>query len=458
MKPIITARNLGKRYRIGVSRQPYCSLRESLAKSLTSPFRHASRGSSGNNTIWALKDATFDVMPGEVVGVVGRNGAGKSTLLKVLSRITEPTSGEVDLYGRVGSLLEVGTGFHPELSGRENIYLNGAVLGMKKIEIDGKFDEIVEFAEVRRFLDTPVKHYSSGMYMRLAFAVAAHLEPEILVIDEVLAVGDASFQKRCLGKMEEVAKQGRTVLFVSHNMTAVQSLCDRALWMHEGRVVADDRADYVVGEYLRNGATSVSERFWSKSHDPGGLEMVRLVSARLLPENGIPVSALTTKTPFEIEIEYSNLKPGARLNVSITLYNQKGDCVFNSTTVGESVWHGRPFPAGRFRSVGRVPGELLNNGVYRICLLLVKDTTVVVHREENLLEFEVHDDGEGRGDWYGEWPGVVRPKLLWRTDFLDAGTTEPKSWPKASNVKDPAVRTLLKDAPPLDRLASEQRE
>jgi lipopolysaccharide transport system ATP-binding protein len=425
MKPIIRAEGLSKQYRIGARQAPYATLRESLVGAVQAPVKLLRRNeASDENKIWALKDVSFEVMPGEVVGVIGRNGAGKSTLLKVLSRITEPTTGKVDLYGRVGSLLEVGTGFHSELTGRENIYLNGAVLGMKKIEIDGKFEEIVEFAEIRRFLDTPVKHYSTGMYMRLAFAVAAHLEPEILVIDEVLAVGDASFQKRCLGKMEAVAKQGRTVLFVSHNMTAVQSLCDRALWMHDGRVVADDRADYAIGEYLRSSATSISERFWTSPNDANGLETVRLVSARLLPENGIPIGALTIKTAFEIEIEYANLRPGVRLNVSIVLYNQKGDCVFSSTTVGENAWHGRPFPAGHFRSVGRVPGELLNNGVYRVALLLVRDTTVVVHREENLLEFEVHDDGDGRGNWWGEWPGVVRPRLEWRTEFLDPHIAE----------------------------------
>src|SRR5215468_2950855 len=230
MRPIIKVESLGKQYNIGTQRAPYSTLRDSITEALRAPGGWLRRnGNRKEETIWALQDVSFAVKPGEVVGVIGRNGAGKSTLLKLLSRITEPTSGQINLYGRVGSLLEVGTGFHPELSGRENVYLNGAILGMKRGEIDRKFDEIVAFAEIEKFIDTTVKHYSSGMYMRLAFAVAAHLEPEILLVDEVLAVGDAVFQKKCLGKMEEVSRtEGRTVLFVSHNMGAIQSLCGRA--------------------------------------------------------------------------------------------------------------------------------------------------------------------------------------------------------------------------------------
>src|SRR5258707_5219817 len=231
MKPIIKVEGLSKQYRIGVRQESFATLRDAIAGAVRAPLNRLRRnGHSANNTIWALKDVGFEVAPGEALGIIGRNGAGKSTLLKLLSRITEPTTGEVELYGRVGSLLEVGTGFHPELTGRENIFLNGAVLGMRRAEIARKFDEIVAFAEVDEFLDTPVKHYSSGMYMRLAFAVAAHLEPEILVIDEVLAVGDAQFQKKCLGKMEDVSKnEGRTVLFVSHNMGAIKSLCTTSI-------------------------------------------------------------------------------------------------------------------------------------------------------------------------------------------------------------------------------------
>jgi lipopolysaccharide transport system ATP-binding protein len=252
MRPIIKVEAISKRFRI----QPretrsvrYETLRESLVKAISSPFRHRRRNGTPDNTIWALKDATFDVMPGEVMGIIGPNGAGKSTLLKVLSRIFEPTSGRVELYGRVASLLEVGTGFHPDLSGRENVYLNGAILGMKRREIDARFDEIVAFAEVEKFIDTAVKHYSSGMYLRLAFAVAAHLDPEILIVDEVLAVGDASFQKKCLGKMDDVTRSGRTVLLVSHSLGMVTQHCQRALLLDGGQIIKSGDARDVVDVY-----------------------------------------------------------------------------------------------------------------------------------------------------------------------------------------------------------------
>ncbi len=257
MKPIIVVRHLSKQYEIGAHQSSYVTLRDSLVEALRGSLRFALRnGGAPKNTIWALEDVSFDVRPGEVMGIIGRNGAGKSTLLKILSRITEPTCGEVDLYGRVGSLLEIGTGFHPELTGRENIYLNGAILGMKKAEIDRKFDEMVDFSEIEKFIDTPVKHYSSGMYVRLAFAVAAHLEPEILLVDEVLAVGDAPFQRKCMGKMGDVAKQGRTVLFVSHNMAAILSLCQRAALLNSGKLTGQGPVREVVRDYLHSETTA----------------------------------------------------------------------------------------------------------------------------------------------------------------------------------------------------------
>src|SRR6267142_5957697 len=250
MNPIIEVEHLGKRYRIG-ARQAHTSLRDAIAAGIRAPLRRFRNGrASATNTIWALKDVSFEVAPGEVVGIIGRNGAGKSTLLKIFSRITKPTKGRVELNGRVGSLLEVGTGFHSELTGRENIFLNGAILGMTRREIERKFDEIVAFAETGDFLDTPVKHYSSGMTVRLAFAVAAHLEPEILIIDEVLAVGDVSFQKKCLGKMNDVARAGRTVLFVSHDLNAVNALCGRAILLNEGAIVKTGPAVEVTAYYL----------------------------------------------------------------------------------------------------------------------------------------------------------------------------------------------------------------
>jgi len=253
MKPIIRVENLSKQYTIGAKAEPYATLRESLVKAARKPIDMVrGNGKAEQTKFCALKDVNFDVMPGEVVGIIGRNGAGKSTLLKILSRITEPTTGRVELYGRVGSLLEVGTGFHPELTGRENIFLNGAILGMRREEISKKFDEIVDFAEIEDFLDTPVKRYSSGMYVRLAFAVAAHLEPEVLVVDEVLAVGDAQFQKKCLGKMEDISRAGRTVLFVSHNLGAVSSLCSSALLLADGHIEIRGETDEVISRYLRS--------------------------------------------------------------------------------------------------------------------------------------------------------------------------------------------------------------
>ena len=259
MVPIISVRGLGKQYRIAEQRAPYNTLRESIMRGLRGSLRRRSTA-AGDRTFWALRDVTVDIAPGEVVGVIGRNGAGKSTLLKVLSRITEPTEGEVDLYGRVGCLLEVGTGFHSELTGRDNIFLSGAVLGMRRAEINRKFDDIVAFAEVAAFLDTPIKHYSSGMTMRLAFSVAAHLDPEILIIDEVLAVGDAAFQQKCLGKMGDAARQGRTILFVSHNMAAVRSLCRRVLLLDAGRIVMDGDVDACISRYLAHATESGANR------------------------------------------------------------------------------------------------------------------------------------------------------------------------------------------------------
>ncbi len=299
MKPIIRVQNLSKLYRIGGRAAPYQTLRESLVQAVRSPLKSLRRNGSGaDGTIWAVKDVTFDVQAGEVVGIIGRNGAGKSTLLKILSRITEPTTGRVELYGRVGSLLEVGTGFHPELTGRENIFLNGAILGMKRDEVRRKFDEIVAFAEVEKFIDTPVKRYSSGMFLRLAFAVAAHLEPEILVVDEVLAVGDASFQRKCLGKMSDVARQGRTVLFVSHNMGAIQGLCNRAIWLANGKIVGQGETHRVVGEYM----DMIGQDFTVPGEsDAGSLSIQKVL---LKNEQGETTTNFSFNSPLAIEIHY----------------------------------------------------------------------------------------------------------------------------------------------------------
>jgi len=313
MRPIIQVRNLSKQYKIGGKKAAYGTLRDSIAGALSNPFR---RNGSEENTIWALKDVSFDVMPGEVVGIIGRNGAGKSTLLKILSRITEPTTGEIDIYGRVGSLLEVGTGFHQELSGRENVYLNGAVLGMKRSEIDRKFDEIVDFAEVEKFIDTPVKHYSSGMYLRLAFAVAAHLDPEILIVDEVLAVGDLTFQKKCLGKMSEVSREGRTILFVSHNMNAVNSLCSSAILLSEGRVAAVGERSYVVDRYIES-VTRLTETRLGDRTDRTGNRRMFFEDYHFEDRNGNRLDLLRSGQDVAICASYSSLDNRELTNVSV---------------------------------------------------------------------------------------------------------------------------------------------
>lgn len=443
VEPIITIENLSKRYRIGAKEHGDKTFREVITDAFSAPIRNlnrlkkltrfndseTSRSNSnsisrarrpaGDDIIWALKDVSFEVKQGEILGIIGRNGAGKSTLLKILSRITEPTTGDVKIYGRISSLLEVGTGFHPELTGRENIFLNGAILGMRKQEIKRKFDEIVAFAETEKFIDTPVKHYSSGMYVRLAFAVAAHLEPEILLVDEVLAVGDVAFQKKCLGKMSSVAEEGRTVLFVSHNMAAMQSLCGRALWLDKGKVVKDGSPGQVVTSYLTTSFSAMTEQVWENIERAPGNDKVRLHRVCVRPKNGSPEDPITVQTPIVFEFEFWNLRPSVCLNLSLLLINREGINVLNTFPVNEPVWNGRPFPKGLFRSVCYIPGDLLNDGTYRLLLFVVKDQGIVIYRHEDILVFDVIDV-ERQVKWYGKWDGVVRPTLEWKTELLKA--------------------------------------
>ena len=416
---IISVRNVSKKYRIGARREAYSTLRETITSAVRTPVKHLRRnGQPGTDIVWALKDVSFEVTPGEVLGIIGRNGAGKSTLLKILARITQPTTGRAELHGRVGSLLEVGTGFHPELTGRENIYLNGAVLGMKRSEIAAKFDEIVAFAELEKFLDTPVKHYSSGMYMRLAFAVAAHLDPEILLVDEVLAVGDVEFQAKCLGKMGAVASEGRTVLFVSHNIVAVQNLCRQVIWLNEGQIHEKGATRDVVKSYLTTASSAVAtERVWDDPVNAPGNDKVRLHRVRVRPVDG-SIEPITIRTPFVLEFEYWNLEPDARLNLSLHLYNQHGTTILNTFPVQEPAWHGRPFPVGLFRSACHIPGNLLNDGLHRVLLLVVKDQAEVIFSVSDALVFNVLDAVERRGEWHGKWEGAVRPDLVWATEYL----------------------------------------
>ncbi|MGH7140894.1 MAG: ABC transporter ATP-binding protein, partial [Pirellulales bacterium] len=353
---------ISKRYRLGPTGGPgYRTLRESLSSAARAVGGRLLRPTTlrpGADAFWALRDISFDLEAGAVLGVIGRNGAGKSTLLKILGRVTKPTTGRALVRGRLGSLLEVGTGFHPELSGRENIYLNGIILGMRRGEIARRFDEIVAFAEVERFVDTPVKHYSSGMYTRLAFSVAAHLDCELLLVDEVLAVGDAGFQKKCLGVMGDLASRGRTLLFVSHNMSAVQSLCGRVAWLDGGELrLLGDTAE-VVKRYLMEQNHGGNTRLQPTACPGGGA--VRLDRIAVSPEGGGPDDAVTVRTPLRLEMDYWNDIDQARLSLSILVINAEGVTVFNSFPLDDSAWYGKPYPAGLFRSTCHIPADLLN--------------------------------------------------------------------------------------------------
>lgn len=374
--------------------------------------------------IWALQDVNFEVKQGEVLGIIGRNGAGKSTLLKILSRVTVPTSGDVKIKGRIASLLEVGTGFHPELTGRENIYLNGAILGMRKHEIDCKFDEIVDFSGVDKYIDTPVKRYSSGMYVRLAFAVAAHLEPEILVIDEVLAVGDAEFQKKCLGKMGDVADAGRTVLFVSHNMVAMQSLCEQVIWVNQGKLVKQGQPSQIISNYLQASSanTASMKQAWDDPNTAPGNDIVRLRCICVRQNDNSDV--LTMETPFVIEIDYENLVPRACLHITLHFYTEQGIVAFTTGSALDPLWQTQQLAVGLYRSSCHVPANLLNSGRHHVLLLVVKDRSSVIFRQPEIVSFDVIDVAERQGTWYGKEPGVVQPLLQWTTERLTSMVNE----------------------------------
>ncbi|MFQ4139751.1 ABC transporter ATP-binding protein [Nodosilinea sp. PGN35] len=425
---VIRVENLSKKYIVGHQKNgSYSTLREKIADGTKAIGRMLTHGekveNSSHEEFWALKDVSFEVKQGDRLGIIGRNGAGKSTLLKILSRITEPTSGEITIHGRVASLLEVGTGFHPELTGRENIFLNGAILGMSKVEISKKFDEIVAFAEIEKFLDTPVKRYSSGMYVRLAFAVAAHLEPEILIIDEVLAVGDVGFQKKCLGKMEDVAKQGRTVILVSHNMLTVQDLCQKSMWLHHGDLLQYGNSQGVISNYLQSSFDTSTQRIWEDSKTAPGNEIVRLKYACVRPKQGTPNSHITVCDPIVIEFQFQNFKAGAYLNVSIQVYNEYGILVFESAPVYDTGWLDSPFPEGIFRYLCHIPGDLLNNGCYKLIFYITENQNISLVKVNDILTFEVLDSMQKRAGWYGSWDGAIRPILRWETNLLKDGST-----------------------------------
>lgn len=433
----IKINNVSKLFRIGCKERQHDTLSASVASFFKSPLDNYRRYRSlyrfddvnlqseeGNakdseDVLWALRDVSFDIAHGEVVGIIGGNGAGKSTLLKVMSRITPPTKGSIELRGRVGSLLEVGTGFHPELSGRENVYLNGTILGMTKREVDRRFDEIVDFSGVEKFLDTPVKRYSSGMRVRLAFAVAAHLDPEILIIDEVLAVGDSEFQKKCLNRMKDVGAEGRTVLFVSHSMPAITRLCPRAILMQAGKIIADGPAHKVVATHLHSGhGIAVCE--WEDAAKAPGRSVVRLRAVRVRDRQGNIAEACDIRQPVGLEMEYDVLQSGHVLLPHFQIKNEDDIEVFSAHDL-DAEWRGKDRPSGRYRSTAWIPGNLMAEGMFFVTAALITlNPNSFQFCENEVVAFQVIDNNDGdtaRGDWVGNMGGVMRPMLEWDTVF-----------------------------------------
>jgi lipopolysaccharide transport system ATP-binding protein len=411
----IRAEKLGKRYRIG-QWQRYLALRDVLTQAVKSPLR-LFRGSSlkhssnGNGHIWALKDASFEVREGEVVGIIGRNGAGKSTLLKILARVTKPTEGFAKIHGRMGSLLEVGTGFHTELTGRENVYLSGGILGMKKREIVRKFDEIVAFAEVEKFIDTPLKHYSSGMQMRLAFAVAAHLEPEILLVDEVLAVGDSEFQKKCLGKMEDVSRGGRTILFVSHNMGAITRLCSRSLWLDSGKIARSGPSNEIVAEYQSRYLTTRAE--WTRPPVEHDTKEFRFLSVQSQNNDSETVSVFTSIEPVCVEIRYEVTRSLSACQIGTRICGSDGVVLFTTSDADHAGVSALPKSPGCYRARFSIPGGFLRPGTYYVVIGAHMPNRCAYDFVEEAVVFEISSVGsltslDGR-------LGIVAPLIPWET-------------------------------------------
>ena len=442
----IVAQGVGKYYRIGAKDQVNDSFLKAAINFAKSPLKNyraykalynfkdinlEETDLEAHNVIQALHNVSFEIDEGEAVGIIGHNGAGKSTLLKILSRITEPSFGKIVIRGRISSLLEVGTGFHPELTGCENIFLNGTILGMRKSEIDRKYDDIVEFSGIEKFINTPVKRYSSGMRVRLAFSVAAHLEPEILIVDEVLAVGDAEFQKKCLNKMQEVGEHGRTVLFVSHNMQAITRLCKRAIMISNGGVVADGPSEKVVGKYLTSEMGSTAVKTWHDSKSAPGNNIARLISVKVKDKNNDISEAHDIREPLTVEMEYLVLESGHIFMPNFHFFHDQGIQAFTTLDI-DPAWHTKPRPKGRYTSIVEIPGNLLTEGLYSIRLVLsTKHPFHGICTIPNAVTFTIVDSLDGnsaRGDYGGRMAGVVRPKLNWRTLYQD--TLE---WPTAAN-------------------------
>lgn len=435
----IKVEDISKVYRIGVKEKTRDTLGATLFDYFKSPLKnyrtfrsyykfndinlHDVNSNDGrDDIIWPLKHISFSVKEGELVGIIGRNGAGKSTLLKILAKITEPTAGRAVIKGRVSSLLEVGTGFHQELTGRENVYLNGTILGMKKNEVNRKFDQIVEFSGIEKFIDTPVKRYSSGMKVRLAFSVAAHLEPEILIIDEVLAVGDADFQKKCMNKMEDVGKRGRTVLFVSHDMAAITRLCNRVILLEEGKIAKDSSPEQVVSHYLTSGYGTMAERRWADPQKAPSGEIAWLRAAAIRVDEGRISDTLDIRRPFTVEMTYEVVHGGSVLLPIFAFNNDQGLRVFTTVDL-DPTWRHQPRPEGRYTSIVHIPGNLLAEGMLFVtCTLLTLNPDRVQFMEPAAVAFQVIDSMEGdsaRGDYAKNFPGVVRPLLKWTTQFTN---------------------------------------
>lgn len=418
MKPAIEIRNLGKEYTLA-SAQPYLSLRDVLSGSVRNLWNS---GKKKKEIFWALQDINVKIMPGERIGIIGRNGAGKSTLLKIISRITPPTTGEAIIRGRVGSLLEVGTGFHPELSGRENIYLNGSILGLKRAEINRKLDEIIDFSGVEKFIDTPLKHYSSGMQLRLAFSVAAHLDPEILLIDEVLAVGDIEFQKKCLGKMEEVSKnEGRTILFVSHNMDTIRKFCSSVILLNEGKMIKTGETIKTINEYTAEHLQTNATTKW-----PSGIisyeKSLLLKKAYLHNSKNLINESFDTSEEIGITIEYEVLNDNIQFTHGFNLFNQENQNVFNShdVTSGSNL---KKKGIGNYKATAWIPGNLLPEGIFslHIALFSPNPLDVFIH-EHNVLSFEIFNDYtkvNARGEYTENFPGIVRPLINWVAEKIN---------------------------------------
>ena len=411
---VITVENISKQYIIDHKKgKGGTTLRDVLTNNIQSIFGgNKQEEELTHEEFWALRDVNFSIEQGDRVGIVGHNGAGKSTMLKILSKIIEPTTGTVKIKGRVASLLEVGTGFHPELTGRENIFLNGALLGMTRGEIKRQFDAIVAFAGVEKFLDTPVKRYSSGMYVRLGFAISAHLDPEIMIVDEVLAVGDAEFQKKSIGKMRDNSASGRTIIFVSHNLTAVQALCNKTLYFEKGKLVEQGETNEVIASYLSKVSRTQLVRQWDTPQEAPGNDMVRFRRIELIPDYPADTTHIDVRTPMKLRFEFWNMLDHANLNLSMHLNSLTGECIFNVGT------RSRPYGKGLIAGECTIPGYFLNDGSYTVSVMIVKDTVTPLFVLDDGLTFDVEDYRAGIA-WYGKWPGYVRPQFPFEMEMME---------------------------------------